>query len=98
MRAKLSLVTAIAGRSMLFAGLVWESAQATPLPLLKSDANSGIVFVGHGGGHGGGWGRWRPWRTRLAWRSPHMGHMNRGPMSGGYYASKRGGPKHDYAQ
>ena len=53
MRTKLSIATAIAG-SMVVTGLLWGAAQATPAPLLNSDANSGIVLVGHGGGHGGG--------------------------------------------
>jgi hypothetical protein len=42
---------------MLVTCLVWGSAQATSVPVLKSEAAPGMVtLVGHGGGHGGGGG------------------------------------------
>jgi hypothetical protein len=54
MKTKLTVVTALAG-ALLATCLVSESAQATSLPVLKSDATPGIVtLVGHGGDGGGG--------------------------------------------
>ena len=73
MRTKLCIATAIAG-SMLLTGLVSGSAQAAPTPVLKSNADSGIVtLVGRKGGGGGGGmkglsGRWRHERIEPRWR------------------------------
>jgi hypothetical protein len=56
MKTKLTVATAIVG-SMLVTCLISGSAQATSVPVLKSDATPRIVtLVGHGGGHGGGQG------------------------------------------
>jgi len=50
MRTKLTVATAIAG-SLLVTCLISGSAQATSVPVLKSNATPGIVtLVGHGGG------------------------------------------------
>ena len=76
MRTKLTVATALAG-TLLATCLVSGSAQATSLPVLKSDATPGIVtLVGRGGGHGGGTvaavarhaRRWRWWQALRRWR------------------------------
>jgi hypothetical protein len=57
MRTKLT-VAAAAVAALLATSLVWGSAQATSLPVLKSDASqsagqSDVTLVGRGGGRGG---------------------------------------------
>jgi hypothetical protein len=102
MRTKLTVATAIAG-GMLVTCLVSGSAQATSVPLLKSDAAPGIVTLvgkggGHGGGHSGGYSRGGG-GGGYALRSGgpgSMSHMNRGSMSRGHYAlNDRGYKNHD---
>lgn len=57
MKTKLTVATALAG-TLLATCLVSGSAQATSVPVLKSDANPGIVtLVGKKGGGGGGHAR-----------------------------------------
>jgi hypothetical protein len=59
MKTKITVAAALAG-TLLATCLVSGSAQATPAPVLKSDATLGIVTLvgkGHGGGHSGGHGK-----------------------------------------
>ena len=57
MRNELTVATALAG-TLLATCLISGSAQATSLPVLKSDATGIVTLVGKkgGGGHGGGHG------------------------------------------
>ena len=57
MRTELTVATALAG-TLLATCLISGSAQATSLPVLKSDATGIVTLVGNkgGGGHGGGHG------------------------------------------
>ena len=73
MRMNLVAGTALAG-SLLMSTFVWQTANATNAPDLKTAiGNSGAITLvrngGGGGDSGGGGGRWREW-WRWGWR-PH---------------------------
>jgi hypothetical protein len=82
MRTKLT-VTAAAVAALLATSLVSGSAQATSLPVLKSDAinQSDVTLVGKGGGRGGGGGH------------GHGGHGGLKAGGGKAYSFKGGGSR-----
>src|SRR5262245_53382771 len=81
MRTKLT-VAAAAVAALLATSLVSGSAQATSLPVLKSNANqSDVTLVGKGGGRGGG---------------GHGGHGGFKGGGGKAYSFKGGGRSHAY--
>ncbi|MGD9503175.1 MAG: hypothetical protein AB7V40_11900 [Methyloceanibacter sp.] len=84
MRPKFIVATAAAA-AFLATSLVSGSAQATPLPVLKSDIGQGVVtLVGKGGGRGGGHG---------GGRGGGHGHAG-GYKGGGKSFAYKGGGKH----
>ena len=87
-----TLTVAAAAVAALFAtSLVVASAQATPLPVLKSDiSQSDVTLVGRGGGRGGGGGGGgRGGFSRGG--GGGGGHALRGGGGGGRYAYRGGG-------
>jgi hypothetical protein len=83
MRTKLAVATALAG-TLLATCLVSGSAQATSVPVLKSDASMvTLVRKGGGGGHGGFKGHGGGFKG---------GHIGRG--GGGRHYAYRGGGRH----
>jgi hypothetical protein len=86
MRTKLTMATALAG-ALLAPCLMSGPAQATSLPVLKSDATPGIVtLVGKGhGGHGGGGGKHH---------GGGGGKHHYGGGGGGKHYAHKGGGKH----
>jgi hypothetical protein len=102
MRTKLTVATALAG-TVLATCLITGSAQATSLPVLKSDANPGMVTLigkkgggGGGGGHGmrggGGGGGKSAHRGGGGGKSAHRG----GGGGGGKYKGKGDGKQYAY--
>jgi hypothetical protein len=89
MRTKLT-VAAAAVAALLATSLVSGSAQATSLPVLKSNANQNdLTLVGKGGGRGGGGG------FKGGGRGFGGGHISRG--GGGGFKAYRGGGNRSYA-
>jgi hypothetical protein len=96
---RITLCIAAVGGSMLLGGLVSGSAQATPTPVLKSDAAPGIVTLvaRKGGGGGGGMSRGGGGGMKGMSRGGGGGMKAMSRSGGGGGKMSRGGGNRSYA-